>query len=103
VTVINKTLVQLKPSAPAARSLLSNAVVQTLRLKTLLLDPAVHVVSLQSLKRLQLPRLGLTHYTGARPAGSCTCDRAGTENATVSGSLCSCGARPAGRFLTLSS
>jgi hypothetical protein len=34
-------------------------------------------------------------HIGARPAGSCTCDRASTENATVSGDLCSCGARPA--------
>ncbi|KAG4424834.1 hypothetical protein IFR04_001994 [Cadophora malorum] len=31
----------------------------------------------------------------ARPAGACTCDRASTENTTPSGSLCSCGSRPA--------
>jgi hypothetical protein len=37
---------------------------------------------------------------GARPAGACTCDRADTENAPVTGVLCSCGARPAGRSLT---
>lgn len=35
---------------------------------------------------------------GARPAGECTCDRASTENAKVTGSTCSCGARPAGKL-----
>jgi hypothetical protein len=40
----------------------------------------------------------LTSNLGARPAGACTCDRAATENSTPSGSLCSCGARPAGEY-----
>ncbi|CAI0654921.1 unnamed protein product, partial [Colletotrichum noveboracense] len=31
----------------------------------------------------------------ARPAGECTCDRAGTENVKPAGATCSCGVRPA--------
>ena len=32
---------------------------------------------------------------GKRAAGTCTCERAAQENGLVSGTTCSCGARPA--------
>ena len=38
----------------------------------------------------------LMRCAGARPAGSCTCDRAATENAAVGGEKCACGVRAAG-------
>ena len=38
---------------------------------------------------------------GARPAGGCTCDRAATENAKVTGETCGCGLRAKGWYLNV--
>lgn len=83
--------VRNKPNAPAVKSQLFTAPARNPPPKIPLLVLVVHAVCSPP----SLPRHQLTQ-TGARPAGACTCDRAGSENTTPSGSTCACGSRPAG-------
>ena len=50
---------------------------------------------------LFLPRDVCSYELGARPAGECTCDRATTENAGLTGETCQCGSRAKGKLSAL--